>query len=237
MHEGLHSNRLGLRGVPAAAEEIIVARDIILAKHTGGRLHFSAISTSGAVALIRQAKAEGLAITADTHPHYFTLTADHISTYDANYKVFPPLRMDADVDAIIEGLADGTIDAISSGHFPQSESAKQQVFELAAPGMISLETTLSLSTTLVNKKKISPERMIQLLSTAPAQILGMENEMGSLQVGKWADITIFDPQSKFTYAPEKSKGGCRNTPFYGQKLSGAVRYCIVSGAIVSRGLV
>lgn len=236
MHEGVDSNRLGLRGVPAAAEEIIVARDLVLARHTGGKLHFSSVSTKGALELIRRAKAEGLNITAETHPAYFHFSAEHIASYDANFKVFPPLRTESDIEAVVAALADGTLDAVASGHTPQLSAAKNQVFEHAAAGMIGLETVLPMLGKFVARKTISVSRLVELLSTNPAKILGFKGELGTLAPGAAADVTIIDPGLKYTYTEAKVQSASRNTPLLGMKLQGAVDYCIVNGTVVSRGL-
>ncbi|MGE3261565.1 MAG: dihydroorotase family protein [Bacteriovoracia bacterium] len=232
MSEGWNSNRLGLRGIPAAAEEIIVTRDIVLARHTNGRLHFQPISTLGSIRAIRHAKEQGLAITAETQPAYFTLTSDSIAGYDANYKCVPPLRSEEDREALIAALADGTLDLISSGHSPQTRAAKEQTFEFAAAGMISLETTFSLTLELVRKKQISPLRMVELLSTAPARVLGILGEAGSLKAGSVADFVLFDPKAMRDFTPGTIHSAARNSPFVGQKLPGVVRATYVGGTSV-----
>lgn len=232
MHEGLNSNRLGLRGIPAAAEEIIVARDLVLAKHARGTIHFQPVSTKGAVELLRRAKESGFAVTAETHAPYFTLTSDAISTYDANFKCFPPLRMDADLAAVVEALADGTIDVVSSGHLPQSQSSKEQAFEHASPGMIGLETTLSLLLELVRKKKIALPRVVELLSLKPAAILGLGGEVGNLKTGAWADFTLVDLSEKFTFDEKRVHGASANSPFLRAKMQGSVRATFVAGTRV-----
>lgn len=232
MNEGWNSNRLGLRGIPPAAEEIFVARDIVLAQHTQGRLHFQPVSTVGAVRAIREAKERGLAVSAETHPAYFTLTSDAIATYDSNFKCSPPLRSDEDLEAMIAALADGTIDVIASGHCPQSRSAKEQTFEHAAPGMISLETAFSLTLALVQQKKISPLRMVELLSTAPARVLGRLGEVGSLKPGAWGDFVVFNPKGTREFGEAEIQSASRNTPFLGHKLPGMIRATYVAGTAV-----
>ena len=233
MHEGFHSNRLGLRGIPAAAEEIMVARDIVLARHTSGRLHFSSISTKGAVAAIRAAKKEGLGITAETNPQYFSLTVDSIASYDANFKCFPPLRENTDVEAIIEGLADGTIDCIASSHTPQSMASKGMGFEAASGGMISLETVLPLTLELVRKKAFGLEQMLKLLARNPAKILG-EEKLGILKPGARADVVLLDLDYKYTYQNTKVQSAARNTPFIGRKFQGIVHTTIANGTVIYR---
>lgn len=234
MNEGWNSNRLGLRGIPTAAEEIAVSRDIVLARHTRGLLHLQPVSTVGSLSAIRHAKSQGLSVTAETSPAYFTLTSDVIATYDANYKVFPPLRSQEDVDAVIEALADGTLDCVSSAHSPQGKSAKEQAFEHSAPGMIGLESTFHLTLDLVRKKRISPLRMIELLSWAPARILGLE-AAGTLKAGANADFVLFDPKGSFWHKDENLHSASRNTPFLGQKLPGALHSTYVGGTLVHGG--
>jgi dihydroorotase len=232
MNEGWNSNRLGLRGIPAAAEEIAVARDIVLARHTKGRLHLQPVSTRGSLATLRHAKAEGLAVTAETSPAYFTLTSDAIATYDANYKVFPPLRSQEDVEAVIEALADGTLDAVSSAHSPQSRASKEQAFEHSAPGMIGLESAFHLTLRLVRKKRITPMRMVELLAWSPARLLGLEGQVGSLRSGAQADFVLFHPKEATLFEEGKLHSASRNSPFLGQKLPGSVHSTYVSGTLV-----
>lgn len=237
MDEGLNSCRLGLRGIPAAAEEVMVARDIVLTRHAWGKLHFSSISTKGSLDLIRDAKQEGLQITAETNPQYFSLTSDMIKTYDANYKCFPPLRGEDHVQAIINGLSDGTIDAIASMHTPQSPSSKDLVFEQASAGMIAFETVLPLALELVRKENISVERMVHLLSTGPAKILGLDQKgLGSLKIGAPADLVIFDAKKEFVYSESIVKSAAKNSPFLDKTLTGVVCYTMVGGEVVSRGI-
>ena len=232
MNEGWNSNRLGLRGIPQAAEEIIVARDLVLLRHTRSRLHFQSISTAGSLRALRLAKEEGLSVTVETNPAYFTLTSDSIATYDANFKCFPPLRTDQDVEAITEALKDGTIDCIATAHTPQTRSSKEQAFEHAAPGMIGLETALPLTLELVKRKLISPLRMVELLSLAPARILGLEAEAGSLKAGAHADFVLFDPKASFTFEEGHVRSAAKNSPFLGRKMQGMVRSTFVGGTRV-----
>jgi dihydroorotase len=230
MQEGWNSNRLGLRGIPAAAEEIGVCRDLALARHTGGRLHLQPLSTVMALRALRAAKAAGLRVTADTCPIYFTLTSDAIATYDTNLKCFPPLRTEEDCAAVLEAIVDGTIDAIASGHLPQPLSAKAQSFEAAAPGQVGLETAFLLSLVLVERKLISPLRLIELFSAGPAKILGVENEVGSLRPGSRADFVLFDPRA--TTKLERLHSNSKNTPFLGQQLQGKILSTFVGGTLV-----
>lgn len=231
MAEGWNSNRLGLRGIPHAAEEIIVARDLVLLRHTRSRLHFQSLSTQGSLRALRLAKEEGLAVTAETNPAYFTLTSDAIATYDANFKCFPPLRTEEDVEAVVAALKDGTIDCIASAHNPQTRSSKEQAFEHAAPGMIGLETALPLTLELVKAKKISPLRMVELLSSAPAKILGLE-EAGTLRAGTAADFVLFDPKAAFTFDEKHVHSAAKNSPFLGRKMPGMIKSTFVGGTRV-----
>jgi dihydroorotase len=237
MNEGWNSNRLGLRGIPSAAEEIAVHRDLVLARHTHGRLHIQPISTAGSIEAIRAAKKAGLKVTTDTSAPYFQLTSDAIASYDANYKVFPPLRSDEDREAIVNALKDGTIDAISSFHTPQSRVSKAQSFENASAGMIGLETTFHHTIELVHRKKISPMRLVELLSSAPAKILGIEKEVGSLKIGCNGDFVLFDSKGSSYYEESNCKSAARNSPFFGQKLKGKIHSTYVGGTLVhsSRG--
>ncbi len=232
MNEGWNSNRLGLRGIPPAAEEIIVARDLVLLRHTKSRLHFQSISTAGSLRALRLAKEEGLSVTVETNPAYFTLTSDSIATYDANFKCFPPLRTPEDIEAVVESLGDGTIDCIATAHSPQTRSSKEQAFEHASAGMIGLETALPLSLELVKNKKISPVRLVELLSSAPAKILGIQNDFGCLREGAFADIVIFDPKTNFTFEDRHVHSAAKNSPFLGRKMQGMVRCTLVGGTVV-----
>lgn len=232
MNEGWNSNRLGLRGIPHAAEEIIVARDLVLLRHTRSRLHFQSISTAGSLRALRLAKEEGLAVTAETNPAYFTLTSDAIATYDANFKCFPPLRTEEDVEAVVAALKDGTIDCIASAHAPQTRSSKEQAFEHAAPGMIGLETALPLALELVKNKKITPLRLVELLSSAPARILGLEEIVGTLKAGANADFVLFDPRTSYTFEEKHVHSAAKNSPFLGRKMQGMVLSTFVGGSRV-----
>jgi len=228
MHEGEWSTRLGLRPIPAAAEEAMVARDLLLAELTGGRLHLQHLSTAGSVRLVREAKARGLQVTAETCPHYFTLTDADVRGYDPNFKMNPPLRSCADRAAVIQGLADGTIDAIASDHAPHSPVEKDVEFDAAANGIVGLATILPLSLRLVVDGKISPARLVELLSVNPARILGLPGG-GNLKPGEVADVTVIDPAAEWTVDKAKFLSKGRNTPFEGWKLTGRARVVIVGG--------
>ncbi|MDR0676153.1 MAG: dihydroorotase [Elusimicrobiota bacterium] len=231
MNEGEISMRLGLAGIPNAAEEVMVSRDIILAESTGGYLHIAHISTKGSVNLVRDAKRRGVNITCETTPHYFTLTQEAVLGYNTNAKMNPPLRTNSDVMAIIEGLKDGTIDAIASDHAPHTIEEKNREFDLAPFGIIGLETELALAyTELVLKAKMDISTVIKKLTINPAKIMRIENR-GSLQVGNFADVIIFDPNKKFRvgdYIASKSS----NTPFLDWELQGVVDLTIVNGKVV-----
>ncbi len=232
MHEGPTSFRLGLKGVPAAAEEIMVARDIALLERAGGRLHIAHVSTAGSVSLIRNAKARGLPVTAEVTPHHFTLTDEAVGTYDSNAKMNPPLRSAADVQAVIEGLRDGVIDVIASDHAPHHRDEKDVEFESAAHGVVGLETALPLALRLTREAGVPVETVIRAMTTEPARILGLPG--GSLAPGAVADITVIDPERQWQVEPEQFRSKARNTPFGGWKMTGAAVATIVAGRIVWR---
>ena len=223
MHEGERSASLGLRGVPAEAEELMAARDIALARLTGCRLHLLHISTRGTVELVRRAKRDGVRVTAEATPHHFSLTDAALSDYDPNFKMNPPLRSEEDRAAVVEGLADGTIDAIATDHAPHAVEEKDVEFELAPPGILGLETALGLTITeLVSPDHISLARAIELLSTAPARILGLDDHGGPLEPGRPANLVVFDPAAAWTVDPWAFRSKSRNTPFGGRELHGRV---------------
>ncbi|MDI6788193.1 MAG: dihydroorotase, partial [Planctomycetota bacterium] len=247
MNEGTVSVSLGLVGMPAVSEEIMVYRDITLARMTGGRLHIAHITTKNAVELIRQAKKDGVRVTAEVTPHHLILTDEYVKTsqFDTNYKVNPPLRTRADVLALREGLADGTIDAIASDHAPHSEEEKDVEFNIAPFGMIGMESLLGvvLSELVAKKgsnntipfpsrlsgKVITLNQLIASLTINPARILGIPK--GTLSVGSDADITIIDLNKEWTIDPAKFKSKSRNCPFGGWKVKGKAVYTIVAGQV------
>jgi dihydroorotase len=231
MHEGLVSLTLGLKGIPAAAEEVMVFRDLALAGLTGARLHIAHVSTAGAVALIRGAKAAGLKVSAETAPHYFSLTDAAVGGYDTNAKVNPPLRGAADLAAIKEGLRDGALDAIASDHAPHSTLEKDLEFEAAAFGLIGLETSLGLSLKLVHEGVLSLSQLIAKMSLNPARILGLAG--GTLAVGAPADLTLIDLKREWTVDVGKFASKSRNCPFHGWTLKGRAVMTVVGGKIVS----
>ena len=230
MNEGRSSTEMGLRGIPCQAEEIMIARDILLADLTQSRVHFAHISSEGGVRLIREAKARGIPVTAETCPHYFSLTDEATIGYNTNAKMNPPLRGLKDREAVKNGLRDGTIDAISTDHAPHSPEEKEQEFDKAPFGIIGLETVLPLSLALEREGVISLQQMIGLLTYKPANILKIKK--GSLEEGAFADITLFDPSAEWVLDSSKLKSKSRNTPFNGWKMKGQVRVTIVSGKVV-----
>jgi dihydroorotase len=230
MHEGLVSLKLGLKGIPAAAEEVIIFRDLTLAGLTGGRLHIAHVSTAGAVELIRRAKATGIQVTAETAPHYFSLTDAAVYGYDTNAKVNPPLRGVADVAAIKEGLKDGSLDAIACDHAPHSTLEKDLEFQAADFGIIGLETSLGLSLKLVHDGVLTLSQLVAKMSTNPARILSIAG--GTLKVGTTADITLIDFNREWNVDVNSFASKSRNCPFQGWNLKGRAVMTIVGGQIV-----
>jgi dihydroorotase len=230
MNEGYVSTLLGLRGIPAESEEIMVARDIMLAKLSGGYLHIAHVSTRGSVELIREAKRTGVKVTAETCPHYFTLTDEKVRDYNTNTKVKPPLRTEPDIKSIIEGLADGTIDCIATDHAPHTEEEKNKEYDLAPFGIIGLETLLPVTiTNFVDKKHLPISEVIAKLTANPARIFGIDR--GKLSVGAVADIAVVDVKNRHVIKPDfVSKS--RNSPYIGWELTGFPTHTIVSGKIV-----
>jgi dihydroorotase len=232
MNEGKNSTILGLRGMPKQAEEIMVSRDIMLAELTGGYLHVAHVSTAGSVELVRQAKKKGIKVTAETCPHYFTLTDDIVKVYDANTKMNPPLREQKDVDAIKQGLADGTIDCIATDHAPHTQDEKNREFDLAPFGIIGFETLLSLVLSeLVDKNVLSFSEAISKMTSNPATIFNLERR-GTLKEGSIADITIIDTQYSYEFSKETIVSKSKNSPFLGRKFKGGAVMTIVSGNVV-----
>ncbi|HUW65479.1 MAG TPA: dihydroorotase [Spirochaetia bacterium] len=234
MNEGFTATRLGLKGVPATAEEVMVARDILLAGETGCRLHIAHVSTAGSVRLVREAKARGVAVTAEATPHHFTLTEEACGGYDTNTKVNPPLRSAADVAAVREGLADGTIDAIATDHAPHTQAEKEVEYELAPFGISGLETAVALVfTELVHTGVLTAARAMALLSREPARILGLT--AGVLAVGAAADLTLIDPALERTVDPASFESKGRNSPFAGRSLKGWPVAVVRSGRVLMQG--
>ena len=232
MNEGEVSTRLGLKGIPNAAEDAFVARDITLAELTDWRLHIAHVSTRGSVELVRGAKKRGLKVTAEATPHHLALTHEAVRGYNTNAKMNPPLRSQDDVMALREGLRDGTIDAIATDHAPQSVIEKDVEFDQAANGVIGLETAFSIAYGLVEEGAFSLNDAIKAMTINPATVMGLEK--GSLRVGSVADITIVDLKKSWVVEPEKLRSKSRNTPFRGMTLKGKVMYTIVNGKVVYR---
>jgi dihydroorotase len=218
MNEGAVSTRLGLKGIPAEAEEVMVARDIALAKLTGGRLHIAHVSTAGSVELVRRAKEHGISLTAETCPHYFTLTERELVGYNTNFKVNPPLRSERDVAAVIAGLADGTLDVIATDHAPHAASEKDVEFDLAPFGISGLETALALSMRLVGSGRLSLMELVARLTVNPARALGLECR--GITVGASADMTVIDPSLERVVEPGLLMSKGKNTAYAGMKLKG-----------------
>jgi dihydroorotase len=235
MNEGIVATRLGLAGMPAAAEESIIARDIALAELTGARLHIAHVSTAGAVELIRQGKKKGLKITAEVTPHHLTLTEEKVMGYDTNAKVNPPLRTAADIRALIEGLKDGTIDAIATDHAPHTAVEKLCEFASAPFGISVLETALGSLMTLVLSKQIEMDLLIAKLTSGPASVLKNRfGTLGTLAIGSPADVTLFDPEKEWVVNPEEFASKGKNTPIAGEKLKGKVVATVYGGKVVWR---
>jgi dihydroorotase len=229
MHEGITSAYLGLRGIPSIAEEIIVARDIALSEWTRHPVHIAHVSTAGSVRIIREAKSRGITITAETAPHYFTLTEEAVSTFDTSTKINPPVRSAKDVEAIKEGLRDGTIDVIASDHAPHSSLEKDVEYDNATFGIVGLETSLPLTLALVEQNVLSLKQAVEKLTCNPARVLNLNR--GSLTIGTAADITIVDLHAEYAVDINTFKSKSRNSPFHRWRLKGRARYTIVSGKI------
>ncbi len=232
MNEGLAATELGLPGIPHAAEEVMVARDIILAGYTGTGVHIAHVSTAGSVRMIREAKARGIRVTAETAPHYFTLTDEALREFDTNTRVNPPLRTKDDLAAVKEGLRDGAIDAIATDHAPHARTDKEVEFEAAANGISGLETAFSLSLRLVEEGVLTLEQLIRAMSTNPARILRVSG--GTLQPGADADITVIDLDRCWTVDPGSLRSQGKNTPFAGWTMKGKAIMTIVGGEIKLR---
>lgn len=230
MNESALSTLIGLPGIPSLAEEVMVARDCMLAE-TYGRVHIAHVSSARSVEIIRRAKKRGVAVTCETCPHYFSLTQEAVKDYDTNAKVNPPLKSKADVAAIIRGLKDGTIDAIATDHAPHNIEEKKVEFNLAASGMVGLETALALILTkLVDNKLLTLKQAVEKLTLAPAKILNLQK--GTLKVGADADLIVVDPRVEWIVDASQFASKSRNTPFNGWKLKGKVTHTIVAGKII-----
>jgi dihydroorotase len=238
MHEGEWSSRLGIPGIPAAAEEAMVARDIALVRLTGAPVHFLHLSTAGSVDLVRRAKAEGLAVTAEAAPHHMLLTHALVAGYDPVFKVNPPLRTDADVAAVVAGLCDGTIDAVATDHAPHAPEAKDVPFDQAPPGMLGLQTALPVAWEVLSSR-LGPERVFALMSAQPAAIAkltatdprvgGHSAQGGPVEAGAAANLCVFDPAATTVVEPGRLASRSHNTPYAGRSFQGAVRHTVLRG--------
>ncbi|MDO9396720.1 MAG: dihydroorotase [Herbiconiux sp.] len=235
MNEGALSSELGLKGWPAVAEESIIARDVLLAEHVGARLHICHLSTAGSVDVIRWAKARGIAVTAEATPHHLLLTEELIRSYDARYKVNPPLRRDEDVRALREGVADGTIDIVATDHAPHPREAKECEWDAAAFGMVGLESALPVvQTALVDTELLDWADVARVLSTAPAAIGRLHDHSHSFEDGAPANLTLVDPSASSVFALDRLHGKSSNTPYEGVTLSGSVRFTFHGGVATLR---
>ncbi len=232
MHEGGWSSKLGLGGQPSEAEELMVMRDIALARRTGGRVHLQHLSTAGSVAMVRRAKAEGIPVTAEATPHHFTLTDAACAGYDPVFKVHPPLRTQDDVDAVRAGFADGTIDALATDHAPHTPESKEQPFDMAPPGMIGLETAFALANTYL---ELSPAELVKVMSSRPAEIAGLADRHGGpVEAGRPANLVVVDPEHRWTVDATTTASLSNNSPFDGMELRGKVWHTILNGELVVR---
>jgi dihydroorotase len=234
MHEGRVSLLLGLKGMPALAEDLDAVRDILLAKETGAHIHIAHVSTKGAIEAVRRAKNEGINVSCEVTPHHFTLTDRAVEGYDTNTKMAPPLRSGEHLDAILEGIRDGMIDAIATDHAPHHADEKALEYDRAPFGITGLETGVGLAfNELVHKGVIDLNRLVEMCSTNPARIFKLAGR-GTLKPGSIADVTILDPGLEWTYRNSESKSKSRNTPFEGYNFTGASVATIVGGNIVYR---
>lgn len=233
MHEGEWSSRLGIPGRPAEAEEIVVARDCILAAQTGTPVHFLHLSTAGSVAIVRAAKAQGIPVTAEAAPHHFTFTDESCATFDPLFKVNPPLRTKDDVAAVKAGLADGTIDVIASDHAPHPTETKERTFEEASPGMLGLETALALGISeLVDAGVMTLTELLALMSWSPARLSGLADHGATIEKGVTANLCVIDPNLEWVLDPANLASRAQNTPMGGRKLKGKNRHTILRGEVV-----
>jgi len=232
MNEGYVSTELGLKGIPRVAEDVAIARDVLLAEYTGAPIHIAHVSTRGGVEIIRQAKRRGVKVTCETAPHYFTLTDEAVRGYDTHAKMNPPLREAEDREAIRQGLADGTIDCIATDHAPHHPDEKDVEFNEALNGIIGLETSLPLSLELVRTGVVTLPRLVELMSTSPCRVLGIDR--GTLAPGAVADITIIDPEREWVVETDRLASRSKNSPFIGWSMKGCAVMTIVGGVIRHR---
>jgi dihydroorotase len=236
MNEGIVATRLGLTGIPNAAEDVMIARDLLLAELTGGRLHVQHVSTRRGVELIREAKARGVRVTAEATPHHFTLTDAAVEAYRTDAKMNPPLRSADDRDAVLEGVRDGTLDVIATDHAPHHYDEKEQAFEDAPFGIVGLETALGLAyTELVETGLIDLATLVERMSCAPARSMNLHDRLGSLEPGRFADVTILDPAAEWTVDATRFLSMSRNTPFHGRTLRCRAVRTLVGGRTVWEG--
>jgi dihydroorotase len=230
MNEGFESMRLGLRGIPAAAEEVLVYREIALAALTGARVHILDVSTAGSVELIRRGKERGVRVTGEACPHYFTLSDKQLRTFDSNYKVSPPLRTEEDVQALLAGLRDGTLEVIASDHAPHAPEKKMRELDQAPNGVIGLETLLPVCIkALIEPGHLSWPGLLEKLTINPARVLGIDR--GTLKPGAVADVTVIDPEAEWTIEPAKFRSKSRNCPFAGWRVRGWAETVLVGGVV------
>jgi dihydroorotase len=230
MNEGFVSMQLGLRGMPAVAEDIMIYRDIVLAELTGGRVHILHVSTAGGVDLIRQGIAKGIRVSGEACPHHFLLTDDSLRTFDSNYKMSPPLRTQRDVNAILAGLKDGTLSVLATDHAPHAQEKKERELDQAPNGIVGLETFLPLCVThLIEPGHLSWIQMLAKMTINPAKVLGIDR--GTLQPGRPGDVTVIDPKAKWAIDKNSFKSKSRNTPFHGWKVTGKAVVTIVGGEV------
>jgi len=231
MNEGVVSTELGLHGIPAAAEDVMVARDIVLAELTGAHVHIAHLSTAGAVRLVRDAKSRGVRVTAEVTPHHLVLTEEAVRSWDANTRIAPPLRTKRDCEALIEALVDGTIDCVATDHAPHALSEKEGEFDQAANGIVGLETAVALLLDRLVRPGLLPiATLISRLSRDPARLLRLPG--GALGVGAPADLTLIDPEGAVTIDPRRFQSKSRNTPFAGWTATGRPWKTIVGGTVV-----
>jgi dihydroorotase len=230
MHEGVESLRLGLRGMPAAAEEVMVHRDIELAELTGGRLHILHVSTAGSVDLIRRARRRGVRVSGEACPHHFTLTDKCLRSFDSNFKMAPPLRTEADMQALIEGLKDGTLEVIATDHAPHAPEKKMRELDLAPNGIIGLETMIPICVkSLIEPGHLTWPQLIEKWTVNPARVLGIER--GTLKPGSVADVTVIDPDAAWTIDPGQFRSKSRNCPFAGWEVRGRAHAVVLAGVV------
>jgi dihydroorotase len=235
MHEGEVSAILGLQGWPAAAEDMVVARDLLLSELTGGRLHLCHLSTAGSVELVRAAKARGVRVTAEAAPHHFTLTDEAARSFDPTFKVNPPLRSKPDVEAIRAAIADGTVDAIATDHAPHAREDKEVEWSAAPPGMLGLETALALTVTeLVEPGELTLAQAVERLGAGPARCRRLPGHGGPVTPGAPANLTIFDPAARWTVDAARLASRARNTPYHGRVVRGRVVHTLLRGAFTVR---